>query len=85
MGEMYIYDIVGQHLPGHLSRSMNAAKLLTSKTNYEIMVAALEKYFKELGLGENDSQLEVSYLPWLGEKKGFHYLCQKVRLKNQIE
>ncbi|MCL6611947.1 MAG: hypothetical protein K6T66_10465 [Peptococcaceae bacterium] len=90
MGEMYIYDIVGHHLPHRLIRSMNIAKLLTGQTNYEIMVAALERYFKELGIGEyaehmelNGSSPDSSFQP--RETDGFKYLYQRVRIKSPVE
>lgn len=89
MGELYIYDIVGGHLPDRLNRTMNTAKILTSQTNYEIMVAALEKYLEDLGTGEQaeenktaESSLNNSFQ--FRETGGFKYLYQKVRLKSQV-
>lgn len=88
MGEMYINDIVGHHLPNNLTRSLNTAKLLTNKTIYEIMVDALEKYFNELGITEH--QKENTDMNFSGskaqswEKEGFYYHYQRIRLESQI-
>lgn len=88
MGEMYINDIVGHHLPNNLKRSLNTAKLLTNKTIYEIMVDALEKYLNELGITEHlkeKAEMNFSgskFQSW--EKEGFCYHYQRIRLESQV-
>lgn len=87
MGEMYINDIVGYYLPGHLARSMNTAEMKTGRTNYEIMVEALEKHFRELGIGDPTGGADLNRIYDTSfrsrEKDGFKYLYQKVRLQSQ--
>ena len=86
MGEMYINDIVGHHLPNNLKRSLNTAKILTNKTIYEIMVDALEKYLNELGITEHLKEKAEMNLSgsksW--EKEGFCYHYQRIRLESQV-
>lgn len=88
MGELYINDILGRHLPGHLSRSLSTATLLTNKTNYEIIVAALEKYLKELGIANSGEvtdlggQLLKGSPPWNRDSISCHY--QTIRLGSQV-
>ncbi|MFZ5631746.1 MAG: hypothetical protein ACOY40_02770 [Bacillota bacterium] len=84
MGDKYIYDIVEQYVPDHLISSL---KTSDSRAKYEVLSAALEKYFRELGVktgaGRRNRVFLSNYLQtW--EKDGFNYQYQRVRLESQI-
>lgn len=85
MGEMSINDIVGYYLPDRLVRLMNTAEIVTGRTNYEIIVAALEKYLREQGIAEqaedrdqNRIFINTGFKPW--ETGGLNCQYQKVRI-----